>query len=68
VNPDKPVSATIGEHHDRTVAQVVSAFGLTLTDPTPDDEMLLLNANVMNHALTKHAAQHGVRSVMWRVA
>lgn len=68
VNPNKPVSPTIVEHHDRTVAQVVSAFGLTLTDPSPDDEMLLLNANVMNHALTRHTAQHGVRSVIWRVA
>lgn len=68
VNPNKPVSPTIVEHHDRTVSQVVSAFGLTLTEPSPDDEMLLLNAEVMNHALRKHAAQHGVRSLMWRVA
>ncbi|HEY2324489.1 MAG TPA: hypothetical protein VGJ82_16635 [Thermoanaerobaculia bacterium] len=68
VNPDKPVSPTIAEHHDRTVAQVVSAFGLTLGEPSPDDEMLILNANVMNHALRKHAEQQGLRSLMWRVA
>ena len=68
VNPDKPVSPTIVEHHDRTVAQVVAAFGLTLTEPSPDDERLLLNASVMNHALAKHAAHRGVRSLLWRAA
>lgn len=68
VNPNKPVSPTILEHHNRTVAQVVSAFGLSLADPSPDEETLILNATVMNHALRKHAAQNGVRSVMWRVS
>lgn len=68
VNPNKPVSPTIVEHHDRTVAQVVSAFGLTLAEPSIDDELLVLEASVMNHALGKHAAQHGVRKVMWRIA
>ena len=68
MNPDKPVSPTIVEHHDRTVAQVVAAFGLTLTEPSPDDELLLLNGSVMNHALSKHAAHRGVRSLLWRVA
>src|SRR5690242_14091856 len=67
VNPNKPVSPTIVDHHNRTVAQVVSALGLTLADPTRDDETLLLNAAVMNHALRKHAEEHGVMSVMWRV-
>src|ERR1043166_6022275 len=67
VNPNKPVSPAIVDHHNRTVAQVVSAFGLSLTDPTPDEEMLVMSSNVMNHALAKHAEQHGVRSVMWRI-
>ncbi|HEX7139562.1 MAG TPA: hypothetical protein VF219_17045, partial [Vicinamibacterales bacterium] len=68
VNPNKPVSPAIVEHHDRTVAQVVSAFGCTLADPSPDDGTLVLNANVMNHALRKHAEQRGVAAVMWRIA
>lgn len=67
VNPNKPVSETIVTHHNRTLAQVVSAFGLTLAEPSRDDETLLLNASVMNHALRKHAEQHGVRAVMWRI-
>jgi hypothetical protein len=68
VNPNKPVSPAIVEHHDRTVAQVVSAFGAALIEPSRDDETLLLNANVMNHALRKHAEQRGVAAVMWRIA
>jgi hypothetical protein len=68
VNPDKPVSPAIVEHHNRTVARVVSAFALSLADPSPDDETVILNATVMNHALRKHAGQHGVRSLMWRIA
>ena len=68
VNPNKPVSPAIVEYHDRTVAQVVSAFGAALTEPSRDDETLLLNANVMNHALRKHAEQRGVAAVMWRIA
>ncbi|HEY2092094.1 MAG TPA: hypothetical protein VGJ81_09405 [Thermoanaerobaculia bacterium] len=68
VNPNKPVSPTIVEHHNRTVAQVVSAFALSLADPSPDDETVILNATVMNHALRKHAGQNGVRSLMWRIA
>jgi hypothetical protein len=67
VNPNKPVSPAIVDHHNRTVAQVVSAFGLTLLDPSPDEETLILNADVMNHGLRKHATQQSVRSVMWRV-
>lgn len=67
VNPNKPVSPTIAAHHNRTLAQVTSALGLTLTAPSADDETLLRNANVMNHALHKHAEQHGVSTVMWRV-
>ena len=67
VNPNKPVSPAIVDHHNRTVAQVASAFGLTLSAPTPDDETSVLDANVMNHALRKHAAHHGVASVMWRI-
>jgi len=68
VNANKPLSPKIVEHHDRTVTQVVSAFGLTLTEPSADDELLMLNATLMNHALYKYAARHGIRSLMWRIA
>jgi hypothetical protein len=59
VNPNKPVSPTIVEHHNRTVAQVVSALGLSLADPSPDDETLVMNAKVMNHALDRYAGHPG---------
>lgn len=68
VNPNKPVSPTIVEHHDRTVAQVVSAFGATLAEPTRDDETLIINSNVMNHALRKFVAHNGACAAMWRIA
>src|SRR5207237_4345940 len=51
VNPQKPVSATIAAHHDRTVSDVVRALSATLVTPTDDDEFLLLESSVMNHAL-----------------
>ena len=67
VNPDKPVSPAIVEHHNRTVGQVVAAFGASLEEPSPDDETLLLNGSVMNHALTKFVAERGARAAMWRI-
>jgi hypothetical protein len=67
VNPNKPVSPLIAEHHDRTVAQVVSAFGATLADPSSDDATLVINASVMNHALRKFVEKNGVRAAMWRI-
>lgn len=67
VNPEKPVSPTIVEHHDRTVSQVVHALGLTSGPVSDDDEFLLLESHVMNHALRKHVLQHGAAGAMWKV-
>jgi hypothetical protein len=68
VNPQKPVSGTIASHHDRTVSEVARALSVTLVPPSRDDEFLLLEASVMNHALRKHVLQHGSEDLMWRVA
>jgi hypothetical protein len=65
VNPAKPVSESIATMHDRTVEQVTRALGLTLTDPTDDDELVLLGTEVMNHALRKHVLQAGAAGTMW---
>jgi hypothetical protein len=67
VNPAKPVSATIAEHHDRTVIRVAEALGHTLTPASTDDELLLVNSEVMNHALRQHVVQHGVSGTLWRL-
>jgi hypothetical protein len=68
VNPAKPVSATIAEHHDRTVVRVAEALGHTLTPASTDDEQLLVNSEVMNHALRQHVVQHGVGGTLWRLS
>jgi hypothetical protein len=68
VNPEKPVSATIVDLHNRTVDAVTRALGLTLTEVTSDDEFTLLDSSVMNHALRKHVLQHGGAASIWRVA
>lgn len=65
VNPAKPVSESIAALHDRTVEQVTRALGLTLTDPTDEDERTLLGTSVMNHALRKHVLQAGAAGTMW---
>lgn len=67
VNPAKPVSEAIAALHDRTVEQVTRALGLTLTDPTDEDERTLLGTTVMNHALRKHVLQAGASGMMWNV-
>lgn len=67
VNPSNPMSDTIASLHDRTVEEVTRARGLTLHAPTRDDEMLLLEAEVMNHALRKHVLRNGAASVLWGV-
>jgi len=65
VNPAKPVSESIAALHDRTVEQVTRALGLTLTDPTDEDERTLLGTSVMNHALRKHVLQAGAAGTVW---
>src|SRR6185503_11883145 len=66
VNPAKPVSETIASLHDRTVDEVARALGLPLLDPTDDDELVLLDSIVMNHALRKHVLQYGAASAIWK--
>lgn len=68
VNPAKPVSETIAALHDRTVEEVARTLSLTLADPTDDDELIMLDSIVMNHALRKHVLQHGSAGKIWRVA
>lgn len=67
VNQAKPVSETIAALHDRTVATVIDALGLQLIDANRDDDLLLTDSIVMNHALTKHAATFGSAGAMWRI-
>lgn len=64
-DPEKPISETIATLHDRTVEQVAAALGLTLG--TPDDGLVLLDSDVMNHALRQHVLRHGVDGVLWKV-
>jgi hypothetical protein len=59
VNPAKPVSGLIATLHDRTVAHVVLARGDSLADATEDDELILLESCVMNHALRRHVLKNG---------
>jgi hypothetical protein len=68
VNPEKPVSEAIAAMHDRTVEQVVRAHGATLAEPSQEDELLLLQSCVMNHALRKFVLKRGAAEAMWRVA
>jgi hypothetical protein len=68
VNPAKPVSETIVALHNRTVHQVTGALGLQLRETSVDDIQILVNAEVMNHALTQHVARYGAGESFWRVA
>lgn len=63
VNPKKPVSQTIVDHHNRTVQEVARA----LRPPTDDEEFMLLESIVMNHALRKHVLRNGAADSMWRI-
>jgi len=63
MNPAKPMSDTIAALHDRTV----EATGVALVDPTDQDELVLLDSEVMNHALRKHVLVHGARGAVWKV-
>lgn len=68
VNPAKPVSETIVSLHNRTVAQVTETLGFELRDATVDDVQILVNAEVMNHALTQHVAGNTTAGTFWRVS
>jgi hypothetical protein len=67
VNPQKPVSPTIVEHHNRTVNQVIAAMGLQLADPSDIDEIQILDSVVMNHALRQHVLRNGANGAVRRV-
>jgi hypothetical protein len=63
---EKPVSQVIASLHDRTVEQVVGALGGTLAEPSSEDELMLLDSELMNHALRQHVLRRGAASAMWR--
>ena len=67
VNPAKPVSERIAALHDRTVDEAVRGAGATLVEPTDDDGLLLLDSEVMNHALRKYVLVNGVAAVMTKL-
>ena len=67
VNPEKPVPETIVALHNRTVEHVARGLGLTLTPATRDDELVLLNASVMNTGLQKYVTLFGAGGAIWRV-
>jgi hypothetical protein len=66
VNPSKPISETITGLHDRTVEQVARSAGAALVAPDADDELILLDSAVMNHALRKHVLVNGAAAAMWK--
>ena len=66
VNPAKRISETIATLHDRTVEEVARVANAVLADPTNDDELVLLDSCVMNHALRKHVLVNGAAAAMWK--
>ena len=66
VNRAKPVTPTIIDLHNRTVANVIDGLGLELIPATRDDEMLLFGSEVMNVGLSKHVATFGAAGAVWR--
>ncbi len=67
VNPQKPVSPTIAALHNRTVEEVAAALGIELGEPALEDDNVLRQSMVMNHALRKHVLGRGAGDVMWKV-
>lgn len=65
VNPEKPVSPMIVSLHDRTVEQVAGALGIELREPALEDDGVLRESMVMNHALRKHVLREGAGGVVW---
>jgi len=56
----------IASLHDRTVDEVARILGLTLADPTDEDEFALLDSMVMNHALRRHVLEAGAAGAILR--
>jgi len=67
MNPEKPISAMIAAHHDRTVDEVARALGYRLAALDAGDEALLLASSVMNRALQQHVESEGAAHTMWRI-
>lgn len=67
MNPAKPMSETIAALHDRTVAEVARAAGAELVEPNDQDELVLLDSEVMNHALRRHVLVNGAASALWKL-
>jgi hypothetical protein len=67
VNPTKPLSAKIVGLHDRTVRAVAAALGVELLEATGEDELVLLDSCVMNHALRRYVLEHGADAAVWRI-
>jgi hypothetical protein len=68
VNPQKPVSPTIVDLHNRTVQQVVRSLGFTLREVAEEEKPALLSSVVMNHALRMHVMERGLDGLMWRIS
>ncbi|HEX8255290.1 MAG TPA: hypothetical protein VF846_19275 [Thermoanaerobaculia bacterium] len=66
-DPRNPVSDTIVALHDRTVEQVVSAFGATLEEPSDLEELAVLDTCVLNQSLRKYVLQRGLAASMLRL-
>ena len=67
VNPAHPVSEAIVSMHDRTVAAVASALGLELRPTDDADELALVDAAVMNHALRQHVLKQGAGQAILKI-
>lgn len=67
VNPREPVTEALVAMHDRTVAAVVGGLGGVLRDPTPEEDVAVGAANLMNTGLTKLVSERGAAAAMWRV-
>jgi len=67
VNPAKPISEAIATLHDRTVESVALALGMTLAEPADADDRLLLDSEVMNHALRQYVTRQGSGGVIRRM-
>ncbi len=67
MNPAKPISDTIIELHDRTIAEAARMTGATLAEVTGSDELMLLDSAVMNHALRQFVLKTGASGAVYRI-
>jgi hypothetical protein len=67
VNHHKPVTPMIVELHNRTVTAVADAMHVALEETSSEQLDLLLETEVMNTGLRKHALENGAASAMWHI-